>query len=123
EVDDPAELETAFLDETQFRADARARLSGEARELRGLAGDEEDGIAFLEAELRADRFGALRADVLRDRPCAFQRPAFVAEEDVAQARLPLALRPGIHAVAEGAVAAAWRRDRPDLDLRVLLDHA
>ena len=42
----------------------------------------------------------------------------LAPEDVAEARLALALRPGIHAVAEGAVAAGRRGDRPHLDLRV-----
>ncbi|HUI95104.1 MAG TPA: amino acid--tRNA ligase-related protein, partial [Xanthobacteraceae bacterium] len=47
----------------------------------------------------------------------------VAEEDIAEARLALALRPGIHPVAEGAVAARRRRDRPHLDLRIALDLA
>ena len=91
-----------------------------ATNLSGPAADEEHGVAVAEAELVADRLGALRADVLGDRAGAF---AVVAEEDVAEARLALALRPGIHAVAEGAVAAGRRRDRPDLDLGIGLDLA
>ena len=83
--------------------------------MRRHAADEEDGVAVAELQPLADRLGALRADVLGDRAGAL---AVVAEEDVAEARLPLALRPGVHAVAEGAVAAGRRRDRPDLDLRV-----
>src|SRR5690606_616069 len=52
-------------------------------------------------------------------------PAFLAlaPEDVAEARLALALRPRVHAVAESAAAAAGGRQGPDADLRVLVDHA
>ncbi len=65
-------------------------------------------------------FGALRADVLGDRTGAALLA--LAPEDVAEARLAFALRPRIHAVAEGAVAALRRRDRPDLRLGVAREH-
>ncbi len=88
-----------------------AREAGELVEGLGIAGDEEGRVADLEAELGADRLGAFRAEVARDRPGA----ALLAfpPEDVAEARLALALRPGVHPVAERARAAARRRDRPD----------
>ena len=86
-----------------------------------VAGDEEHRVADVEIELLADRGRALRPDILGDRSGA----AFlsVAEEDVAEARLALLLRPVVHAVAEGAVAAARRRDRPHLVRFVALEHA
>src|SRR5690606_13994596 len=94
----------------------------ELAELGRIAGDEEAGIAVVEAELRADRLRALLADVLGKGACAFLLLAFLAPEDIAEAGLALRLRPGVHAVAEGAGAAGLRRDRPDLDLRVGRDH-
>ena len=115
EIDDPAEGELVLVDEPEVAADLLARGAGKGGELRRHAADEEDGVAVPEAELLADRVGALGADVLGDRPGAL---AVVAEEDVAEAGLALALRPGVHAVAEGAVAAGRRRNRPDLDLGV-----
>ena len=58
------------------------------------------------------------ADVLGDRAGAFERVAFLAPEDVAEPRLALALRPAVHAVAEGAAAAGLGRNGPDLGLGV-----
>ena len=80
-------------------------------EILRLAGDEETGVADLEAELIGDLLGALRPDVLGERA----RAALLAfaPEDVAEARLAFALRPGIHAVGESAVAAGRRRNGPD----------
>ena len=43
----------------------------------------------------------------------------IEEQDVTQPRLPLALRPGVHAVGEGALAAAGRGNGPDFVLRLL----
>ena len=62
---------------------------------------------------------ALRAEVLRDRPGAALLA--VPPEDVPQAGLPLALGPAVHAIAERAIAAAGRRDRPDPRVAVGLD--
>src|SRR5581483_9431384 len=81
-----------------------------------IAGDEERRIALLQGHLLADRRGALRADVVRERTRAL---IALAPHDVAEARLALALRPRVHAVAEGTAAAALAGDRPDLVLRVL----
>src|SRR5450830_1702940 len=53
---------------------------------------------------------ALRPDVLRQGTGAALLA--LAPEDITEARLALALRPGIHAVAERAVAALRRRDCP-----------
>src|SRR5690606_23936959 len=84
-------------------------------------GHEEAGVAHFQAELIADSARSFRTDVLGDRAgTAFLA---LAPEDVTKARLALALRPGVHAVAEGAAAAAGSGHRPDADLRVFLDHA
>ena len=68
-------------------------------------------------ELIGDLLGALGPDVLGERPGAALLA--LAPENVAEARLALALRPGIHAVAEGAVAAFRRRDRPHRALGIV----
>jgi hypothetical protein len=47
-----------------------------------------------------------------------QRVGLVRPEDIAQARLALALGPGVHAVAEGARAAGRRGDGPHRVLRI-----
>ena len=115
EVDDPGELEPVLVDQVQLLAELGAREAGEFPELVGIAGDEERGIALLQAELRADRRGPLRADIVGKRTGAL---AALAPHDVAEPGLALALRPGVHAVAERARAAAGAGDRPDLVLRV-----
>src|ERR1019366_14935 len=103
EIDNPAEVEAVLGDQAEFFADLDARAACEFDEILRLAGDEEAGVTDGELHLIGDLLGALRPDVLRQGAGA----AFFAfaPEDVAQARLTLALRPGIHAVAEGAVAA------------------
>ena len=90
EVDDPGELEPLLVDEVQLLAELGAREPGELPEFVGIAGDEERGIALLQAELRADRRGALRTDVVGERARAL---IALAPHDVAEARLALALRP------------------------------
>src|SRR5581483_5622296 len=82
----------------------------------GIAGDEEGGVAFVQAELRADRGGALGTDVVGERARTL---IVLAPHDVAEPGLAFALRPRVHAVAEGAAAATPARDRPDLVLLVL----
>src|SRR5690606_30139496 len=123
EVDNPAKLEPVLVDEVEIGTDARAGVARELVELLRIARDEEDGIALLQAELLADRLGALRADILGDRAGALERIVLGAPEDVAEARLALTLRPGVHAIAEGSGATGLRRDSPDLGLRIGLDHA
>src|SRR6185437_8353179 len=98
EIDDPAQIETTLGDPAELRADFGARGAGEFDKILRLAGDKEAGIADLETELIGDLLGALGPDVLGERPCAALL-AF-APEDVAETRLALTLRPGIHAVAE-----------------------
>src|SRR6185437_8091061 len=109
EIDDPAKGELVLVTKTKLIADLHPRLTGKGGELLGQARHEEHGIAVGKLELGLDGFGALRPDILGDRACAF---AF-AEENIAEPRLPLGLRPSIHAVAESAAAAALRGDRPD----------
>src|SRR5690606_33798488 len=75
EVDDPGKLEAVAVDEVQFLADARAGGTGESREFLRVSGNEEAGVAGLQAELKADRFGALVADVLGDGACTNNPPA------------------------------------------------
>ena len=100
EVDDPAELEAVLRREVQFLADPVARIAGELVELLRPAGDEEAGIAHAQAQMGADGIGALGPDVLGDG--ASSTLLAFAPEDVAEARLALRLRVGVHAVAEGA---------------------
>src|SRR5690606_1184893 len=92
EVDDPAEFEAVAVDQVQLLADPGARFARELVELRGFAGDEEAGVAVVEAELGADRLGAFRTNVLGKRAGAFQRLAFTTPEDVAETRLAGRLR-------------------------------
>jgi hypothetical protein len=88
EVDDPAEFETVAVDEVQFLAGAGAGFARKLVELGRIAGDEEAGVAVFEAQLLPDRFGALFANVLRQRAGAFELARlFLAPEDVAEARL------------------------------------
>src|SRR5207249_8953759 len=119
EVDDPAQFETVAVDEVQLLAGARARRAGEVHELLRVAGDEKGGVAIGKAQLPAQRLGALLADVLGNRSGAFELVAFLTPEDVAEARLAFALRPGIHAVAEGAAAAGLGGNGPDLGFRIV----
>src|SRR5690606_25149475 len=123
EVHDPAELEDALFHKAKLGADTRARQTGKACKLRRHAGHEEDGITFLKTKLGTDRLGPFRSDVLCHWPRPFEAATSFAEEDITEARRPRALRPGVHPVAEGTVAAGGCRDRPDLNLRVLLDHS
>ena len=126
-VDDPAELEAVLVDQVQLAADHGARLAGELVELVRVAGSEEDRIADLEAELAHLQCASVRSrtEVLGDRRRAVPCPPLVAlaPEDVAEAGLAFALRPAVHAVAEGARAAARRRNGPDARLGILLDDA
>ena len=131
EIDDPGELEPVLVDELELLPHFRAREPREFGELVRIARDEERRVARLEPELNADRLGSLRADVVGDRTAPAHSARLrvgrerrlvagaVEEQDVAEARLALALRPGVHPVGEGALAAARRRDRPDLVLRRL----
>ena len=69
-IDDPAELEAILVDQTEFFADLGARRAGEFVKRLRLAGDEEHGVAVLQAELRAQRLGALGAEIVGDRTAA-----------------------------------------------------
>ena len=116
EIDDPAEARTVLVDETELLADAGARGAGEAwRTSPDCRPTKKTASPAFEAELRADGASVRSGPMfLAIGPAPTSRPR-PREEDVAQARLPLALRPGVHAVAEGAAAAARRGNRPDLD--------
>jgi hypothetical protein len=107
EIDDPGEGEAAFVDEAQLAPDLVARAARDALEFLRLAGHEEHRVALVQVQLATDRLGPFGADVLGQRPRAFQRAALaLAPEDIAHPRQPLPLRPGIHPVAELARAAA-----------------
>ncbi len=93
EVDDPCQFETVTIDEVQFFTGARAGVARELVELGRQASHEEAGVAIAEAELVAQRFGAFLANVLGNRAGAFKLVAFLAPEDIAEARLALTLRP------------------------------
>src|SRR5690606_29061220 len=105
EIDDPGQLEAVTVDEVELLAGARARRAREGYEFLGVTGHKEAGIAVAQAKLSADRLRAFRTDILGDRTGTFERTALVAPENIAEARLPLTLRPGVHAVAESARAS------------------
>src|SRR5690348_7108491 len=109
EIDDPTEFEDTVARQIEIAAEFDARGGGERPEYGGLAGDEEYGLAVLEAKLRPQTFGAFGAEIGGYRAGAIG----TAEEDVTHAGLTLALRPGIHAIAEGAIATARCWNRPD----------
>src|SRR5690606_3288235 len=121
EVHDPGEFDSVLAAQVQLAANPLPGEPGELVEAHWSTGHEEAGVAHFQAELIADSARSFRTDVLGDRAgTAFLA---LAPEDVTKARLALALRPGVHAVAEGAAAAAGSGHRPDADLRVFLDHA
>src|SRR5262249_13370360 len=121
EVDDPAEIETVLGDETELGPDFHSRRSREFHEVARSPGDEEHGVADLQAKLLPHRRGALRPTILRHWP----GPAFLplTPEDVRHSPLALGLRPIVHAIAERATAAPRRRNRPHFDLRIRGNHA
>ena len=95
-VDDPAEIEAVLGDQVQVLADLGPRRRGEGCKFARHTGHEEHGVAVVQPERRLERRRAVFADVLGD----WSRPFAVAEEDIAQARLALDLRPGVHAGTE-----------------------
>ncbi|MNQ77402.1 hypothetical protein D3C85_922680 [compost metagenome] len=111
EVDDPAELELLLVDQLQLRADAGAGQTGELGEDGGVAGGEEGGVALAQTQACHQGLGRLLTQVLGDRTAPGL--LIVRPEDVAQTRLAFALRPRVHAVAEGARTAGRGRDGPD----------
>src|SRR5262249_50924312 len=120
EVDNPAEIETVFRNESKFGTDLITRGPRELDEIARLSGNAEHRFSIVEPELRTHRSRSFRPDVLRHRPGA----ALLAltPEDISQTRLAFRLRPFVHAVAERTIAALRRRDSPNLDLRISRDH-
>src|SRR6266478_415575 len=96
-IDDPGEFEPIPFDQVQLVAEFGAGKAGKLPELVGIAGDEERGIAILQPQGIAYSRCPFRADVIGERTCAL---AALAPHDVTEPGLALALRPGIHAVAE-----------------------
>src|SRR6185312_8001621 len=97
-------------------ANSRPCGTGEFHKRLRIACDKKHRVANAEAELVRDHLRALRPDVLGERACTALLA--LAPKDVAEARLTLALRPRIHPVAEGTIAAALRGDRPDRIFRI-----
>jgi hypothetical protein len=81
-----------------------------------LPATKKHGIAHAELELVGYFFRAFRPDVLGERTGAALLA--LAPEDIAETGLAFALRPGIHAIAEGAVAALRRGNGPHLRRRI-----
>ena len=73
-----------------------AGSAGELDELLGVTRDEEGSVAVLQAKLLADRLGALRAYIVRERA----RARALTPHHIAKAWLSLALRPGVDAIAK-----------------------
>src|SRR6516162_2614533 len=118
-VGDPAELEGALIGEAELAPDLEARVARERQKRLWRAAHEKYRVAVIEPELGADGGSALGADVVGYRPDTLA----VTEEDVTEPGLLLALRPRVHPVAEGAIAAPRRRYRPHPHRRVAGDHA
>ena len=117
EVDDPAEFEAVFVDQA---AVPRLRWCARRRRKSRISSDHRPQRTRHRRRRGRAACGWPRCAL---RQCSWQSVraiefASLAEEDVAEARLAFALRPGIHPVAEGAAAAALGRDRPDLDFAV-----
>ena len=96
EIDDPAELEAAFLDQAQLFGHAGARG---ARQLGGvlfLTRREEEAVVFAQAEFGIELFHAFGAVVLGDRATKFAALA----SDVAKPGEALAPCPVVHLVEE-----------------------
>ena len=98
-VDDPGQLKPVLVDQVQLFAKPGACEAGKFPELVGIAGDEERGIAFLQPQGIAYGRRPFRADIIGERTCPL---AALAPHDVTEPGLALALRPGIHPVAERA---------------------
>src|SRR5271166_2669993 len=107
-IGDPTELEQIVLGEAQLAAELEPCCACESEEILRDAAYEKHRIAIAESELRPDAFAPFRSKSPADRAGAFA----LAKEDVAEPGLPLGLGPGIDAVAEGPIPAAWSRDRP-----------
>ena len=75
---------------------------GELRRLVGLVAGEEHRVARLEPALATSAFCAVGGHELGDRPLAGQRLALALEDDVAETRRALALRPVVELVEERA---------------------
>src|SRR5690606_19901134 len=95
-INDPAQRELLGVDHAQIGTHLGAGIASELVELVRAPRDEEHGITVVQAQLRLQRCRPLFADILGNRPRALP----VLEEDIAQTRLALALRPAIHAVTE-----------------------
>src|SRR5690606_38095476 len=119
EIDDPAQLELLGIDQIKVEAGLVPGFPGELVEFFRPAADEEHRVPVIEAKLSANGGGALLADILGDGA----GPLPVLEKDITKARLAFALRPRVHAIAEGARATGRGRDGPDLDLRIGVDLA
>ena len=91
EIDDPAEFETVFGDQSKLFANLGARRAGKLDKGAGLAGDKETSIADPKLQLVGNLFGTLGSDVLCERAGAALF-AFT-PENIAEPGLPLALRP------------------------------
>ena len=96
EIDDPAELEAAFLDQAELLAHAGARGAGELGRVLFLAGSEEQTVVFAQPQLGVELLHALGAVVLGDRPAELALLA----GDVAEPGKTLAARPVVHVVEE-----------------------
>ena len=92
-IDDPAELEPVLVDQAKFLADLCARRAGELDKILRLAGDKEHRIAVLQAELRAHASVRSGPRLLAMGPRPTTGAAVDGQKDIAEARLPLALRP------------------------------
>ena len=74
EVDDPAELEAAFLDQPQFLGNASTRCAGQFRGVLLLAGGKEQSVIFAQAQFGIELFHTLGAVVLGDRTAEIAAP-------------------------------------------------
>ena len=98
-----------------------ARSASEFGEFVRVAGDEEHGVAGFQSELaRAICSLRLGPDVLASGPLRRQPPPPSApiEDDIAKARLALALRPSVHPIGR---RPAGRRPAPEWPTLRLLD--
>ena len=118
EINNPAKRELVGIDQFQFLANAVAGASGKFGKGFGHTGAEKHRIAIFQPQLGSDLFGSFGPDIFGKRASAFA----LTEENIAQARLPLALRPTVHAVAKSTATAGFRRNSPHAHARILGNH-
>ena len=119
EIHDPGKGKAVFVGQPQLIADLNPRLARHGLKRLWLTAKEKRGIALAKPELQADGLGALRPDILGQRPGGFHAVLAFSPENIAHPRQALFLGKGVHPVAEFTAAATLGRNGPDFVAHML----